>query len=417
MFFVRLLVAVLMVSSATCSWSQVTADSPDRYRQDVAGARPQPAYDPLGIRLGGFVARWDGDFDIGYNSNIFGRSGSVVGDSYYRISPSLSLTSDWGHDAVSLSGGAVVTRFFDQQDQNTNEYHIQTGSHVGLGDSVTTSSNIDYAHEAEPRGSTGNRLTAGEPVYLNRVSASLDSRYAAAAVTVETLLVYRQIRYAAVRIDGISTSQRFRASDGIGGRATLLYKIAPAASALFQVVGDTTRNPHDEFCCLRNAHGFALLSGIRLDNSGLLVGQAAIGFRKRYFDGSKTSSSGVTYDARLEWYPTALVTVTLTAEQQFRNSGIVAANTALVGTQSVAVDYELLRNLLINVQAGHESNSYRRINTHADLKTVSFRATYTPKRMIQLAAFAKLQLNNSNRQSVVSEFHGFQAGLRARFRL
>jgi len=196
-----------------------------------------------------------------------------------------------------------------------------------------------------------------------------------------------------------------------------LYKVTPSASLLVQLVGDVARNPHDEFCCLRNAHGYALLGGVRLDSSGMIVGQAAIGYRKRYFEGSNTSSQGLTYDARIEWYPTALVTVTLTAEQQFRNSGIAAANTALVGTQSLSVDYELLRNLIVNVQGEHESDSYRRIDAHSDLKTLSFSATYTPRRMIQCVTSAKFRFNDTNRQAVVSSFNGFQGNLTLRFRL
>ena len=416
-FFVRLLVAVLLIGAATRSWSQTMTDSPERYRHDVAGARPQPAYDPLGARIGGLIAHANGDFGIGYNSNIFSRASEPVGDSFSRISPSLRLSSDWGRHAVSISGNAVFTRFFHQRDQDSDEYQVQAAGNAALGDSSSISPLVEYAREAEPRGSTGNRLTAGEPVYMRRFSASIGARYVGPAITAETLFVFRELRYEPVTIDGVSLSQGFRASNGFGGRGTLVYKATPSASLLVQLVGDVTRNPHHEFCCLRNAHGYALLGGIRLDNSGMIVGQAAIGYRQRYFEGSKTSSHGLTYDARIEWYPTALMTVTLTAEQQFRNSGIAAANTALVGTQSLSLDYELLRNLIVNVQGEHESDSYRRIDAHSDLKTLSFSATYTPRRMVQCVASAKFRFNDTNRQAVVSSFNGFQGSLMLRFRL
>src|SRR5262249_29442416 len=153
------------------------------------------------------------------------------------------------------------------------------------GDSIKLTPKLEYERTAEPRGTSGNELTKGEPVYFRKFAASMEGDYEAQAFKVELLLIYRQIRYEPVKIDGVENSQAFRASDGIGGRLTLLYKVGPALSALVEVVGDSTGNPHDAFCCLRDAHGFAVLAGLRFDPRGMFAGQAAIGYRWRYFEG------------------------------------------------------------------------------------------------------------------------------------
>ena len=187
-------------------------------------------------------------------------------------------------------------------------------------------------------------------------------------------------------------------------------------SALVQVVADDTRNPHPEFCCNRNASGYAVLGGVRFDNSGLIAGQFALGYRHRSF-AAGGSSQGVTYDARIQWYPTALVTVGLTADQQYRNSGITAANAVLVNKQSLTVAYEMYRDLNFNLQVGREASHYREVDVNTLLKSISLRATYTSRRLLQLTAFAQYAVSDTSRPALASGYDTKRVGLTVRVRI
>lgn len=413
----RLLIPLLLLGSSTRSWSQAVPDLPDRYRGDVAGNRARPAYDPLGVRLGSFIARADGDIDIGYNSNLFGRASQVVGDGYLKLGPALWLTSDWGRHALELSAAADLTRFFSLGSQNTDEYRAHAGGRLEIGDRLTILPNLDFAREAEPRGSSGNRLTIGEPLFQRQLSANIGVRYAGNLVSAELLLAFRRDRYEPVGINGAFFSQRMRDSNGTGGRATLLYKVLPAMSVLVQGVADEISNPHKEFCCMRDAHGYAVLGGVRFDPSGLIAGQIAIGVRRRFFEGTGTSSHGFTYDARVQWYPTELLTVELRADQQFRNSGISDANAVLVNRQTLGITWEMYRNLNIFLQAGREGDHYRQVRASTELKSISLRATYTSRRALQLSAFAIYQASASNRPSLATRYDALRTGVSVRLRI
>lgn len=413
----RLLTLLLLVGTPSRTWSQTVPDLPDRYRSDVAGDRPQPVFDPLGVRLGSFIARADGDFDVGYDSNLFGRATNIVGDAYTRITPSLQLNSDWGRDAVELGAAATITRFASLSSQNTNEYRAHAGGMVEIGDRITLRPNVDITREAVPRGSVGNRFTIGDPLYLRRYSTNVAARYSGGLFSAEMLVAYRRERFEPIEVDGVLLPQRLRDTNGLGGRLSLLYEVTPAISGLVQVVAEKSDNPYPELCCLRNAHGYAFLGGMRLDPRGLIAGQVAIGYRRRIFEGTGTTSNGLTYDARLQWYPTELVTVDFKANQQFRNSGITAANSVLVSQQTLSVAYEMYRDLNFNLAVGREAADYRQAQTRTNLKSISIRATYTSRRLLQLSAFARYQKSDTSRPALASQYDGLRAGMSVRTRI
>lgn len=383
----------------------------------MAGDRAQPVFDPLGVRLGTFIARVNGDVDIGYDTNLFGRADDVVGDGFVKLSPSLRVASDWGRHAIQVSGSADVTRFISETSQNTNEFRANAGGVLEIGDRVTVYPSVGFSREAQPRGSVGNLLTIGDPQYQRQLATHIGVRYEGGRLSAETLLAYRRERYEPVKIDGVVLSRRFRDTNGVGGRLTFLYKVTPALSALVQGVADDSGSPHNEFCCERDAYGYALLAGVRFDPRGLIAGQVAVGYRKRVFEGTDASSDGLTYDARLQWYPTELLTVSLRADRQFRTSGITAADSVLVDNLSLGLVYEMYRDLNIYLQATREASKYRQVDSSTDLKSISLRATYTSRRFLQLSAFARYVANEKNRASFATAFDAVRAGVSIRVRI
>lgn len=416
MSFVRLCTFILLAGGASQGWAQSVPDLPDRYRDDVAGARPQLVFDPLGIRFGSFIARVDADTELAYNSNLFGRSSEIVGDGYVSLRPSLRVNSDWGRHGVELAGSADLTRFMRLTSQNTVEYRASASGRLEIGDRVTIRPALELAREVEPRGTSGNRLTDSDPVIRSNLSANVGARYEGGRVTGEVVAALKRERYDPVRIDGVETSQALRDTDGIGGRVTALYRVSPAISALVQAVGDTTSNPRPEACCSRSAHGYALLAGVRLDNRGLVAGQVAVGYRRRFFDDGG-ASRGLTYDARLQWYPTELLTVSLNANQEFRNSGILASDAVLVSRQSLNLAYEMYRNLNFALQLSNEAANYRSVDTRTSLRSLYLRSSYTVSRLIQLGGFVQYSLSSSTRPSLASRYDRKRLGVLVRFRV
>jgi hypothetical protein len=415
--FVRLLISLLLVGLSSRSWSQAIPDLPDRYRKDVAGERSQPLFDPLGVRLGAFLARTNGDVDIGYNSNLYGRASNVVGDGFVKLRPSARLGSDWGRHSVELSARAEITRFTKEKGQNTAEYWAHAGGLLEIGDRVSIRPNLDYSREAQARGSATNSLTVGSPLYDRTFATNVGASYDGGPFSAELLLAYRRERFEPIRVDGIEVSQQVRDTDGVGARATLLYKLTPSISALVQGVADDTRNPHPELTDIRRSHGYAVLGGVRIDPNGMIAGQLAIGFRRRFFDGSDTASTGFTYDVRLQWYPTELLTLDLKADRQFRNSGILTASAVLVDKQAADVAYEMYRDLIFHLEASRELANYRDVSARTDLKGVGLRATYTSRRMLQLSAFLRYETSSTNRPLLATQYSAMRAGISVRVRL
>lgn len=419
MHYIRTLVPLLAIGAPCAAQAQVWDAMPDRYRQDVAGARPQPGYDPLGIPLLGMTLHSDVAVATSYDSNIFGRSRDVVADGTISIRPAMKMSGDWQRYALTLQAQGNFTRFFDLHDQDSDEYQLGADGRVNLNSDLSLGAGADFGRQLESRGTSGNRLLSGTPVLFDRLAANLSARYRSGPLSLELTGAYRQLRYIRVRsVSGEQVDQSFRDSNGIGGRLELAYAVGPALGLVTQVVADRIENPHPAFASVRRAHGVAVLGGLRFDSGGLFVGQAALGYRWRTFKAAgEKPLSGMTYDVRLEWYPRPLITVAFTADRKLSNSGFLSASEALVDTQALRIDYEALRNLLVTIALTDETTAYRALATKADLKTVSARFTYTPRRALQFSTFVNARFNHSNRQDIASGYHGYHAGFSARVRL
>src|SRR5215203_1932113 len=64
--------------------------------------RQRPELASRGIHLGGFKLNPSLSIATGYNSNVYGQTGTKTGDFYANIVPSANLTSNWSRHLVSL---------------------------------------------------------------------------------------------------------------------------------------------------------------------------------------------------------------------------------------------------------------------------------------------------------------------------
>ncbi len=78
----------------------------------------------------------------------------------------------------------------------------------------------------------------------------------------------------------------------------------------------------------------------------LLQGEVFVGFAHQDFK-SYANVDAVDYGAKLHWYATPLMTVHLTAARQFNDTTIGGASVTDDQTARLAIDYELLRSLIL----------------------------------------------------------------------
>jgi len=115
--------------------STVTRDIADTEESDNAG----------GYAAGGFRFYPEVGVTVLYDSNIYGVNGSVPTDKaeprgevedetsdIVRIaSPGLAVRSDWERHELTLNAGADLARFKDNNDENYDDFWINTAGRIG----------------------------------------------------------------------------------------------------------------------------------------------------------------------------------------------------------------------------------------------------------------------------------------------
>ena len=115
-----------------------------------------------------------------------------------------------------------------------------------------------------------------------------------------------------------------------------------------------------------NSLGYRADIGLQILPAGVAYGEIYAGYLVQDFRTSSFSPvSGLDAGGRLVWNVTRLTTATFSALRTVNtnNPTITTTGTSyLTSTATVNVDHELLRNLLLNANAGYENDSFQGIS-------------------------------------------------------
>lgn len=133
--------------------------------------------------------------------------------------------------------------------------------------------------------------------------------------------------------------------------------------------------------------------GARIDLTGVTYAEIYGGYLAQHYSSSFFGSiEGFDAGAALTWNATTLDTVKLSATRTVQNAnaeivGPAAASAGyLASVMSASIDHELLRNLLLNANAGYEIDDWHGINRTDDIPSVGAGAKYLMMRNLYLGA-------------------------------
>lgn len=141
-------------------------------RGATVAERPRPDYDPIGVRLGGFLLFPDLSVSESYNSNIFATDTNKRDDFITTIEPSLDLRSDWNNHALNFHADAPVVRHADETDENYTDYTLATNGRLDVARDLRLFGAAGYRVRHEERASPDNQGGA-EPTEYSVTAASV----------------------------------------------------------------------------------------------------------------------------------------------------------------------------------------------------------------------------------------------------
>jgi hypothetical protein len=174
----------------------VTIELPPFNSEGGVFYRARPKYDPLGLRLGSFVALPSVSVGTIYNSNVFNTPSATKADWALEVMPTLRLISDLPRHALSLLMGAH-SLFYDRlTSENTIDVTVSGQGRLDIRRStnVVVEGGYDVLHEN--RGAPDLPGNAAEPTEyaVANVQATLNQSFNRLQVSVGASLQHLDYR-------------------------------------------------------------------------------------------------------------------------------------------------------------------------------------------------------------------------------
>jgi len=407
-----LLGGIAVIAQPTCARA-APSDGSLAPRADIAGARPQPEYDPLGLRIGTLVASPELHVGTGYDSNLFGLDSDVKSDGYTIFTPSLRIGSDWGLHGVSLSAHSTLTRYFRYPIQNTNEYEIQGAGKLDF-DSTKIAAGVSLSRSAERRGANGTPLSLGAPSLYRNISESFHVQQDLGAIGLGAAVSHQDNSYSDITLlSGATLNQSFRDSEEWEVNVHAAYSRSPDASigvtGLYKHARAKTPPSHTNDT-LSFGGTFALDAGMfRVETEGTYL-------RRNFSNPIFRDFGGFIYNGTLTWYPTTLLTVSLHGAGSLDNSGVPTVGTIIARSYRLNADYELLRNVVLNAQISRRQQSFPEVGGKAEAHAQSLSGEYKVNRTVAIGAYGRHECKSSSVRLTAKHYCVALAGLTLTFK-
>lgn len=350
----------------------------DRGRNISVTERPRPDYDPLGVRAGGLLVLPRVDLGLGYSDNIYLSEAKDRTDSAYTsATASVFVNSDWSRHLLTAQGSGTIRRFLGNSRRNENYWRTAVQGRYDLGTSASITGEVQAGKIYETPFSGEIDATIASLSSYNYEMGGLRAQYNPGRS--RYVLAYSATDYSFNRVQltdstTLDQSARDRTVQSVVGQAE--YALSPSVSLYSQL--SYARTDYDRrfngALPAQNSNGYRLLGGISMDLPSFLRGTVAVGYTIRDFDAAYRQVSGLSADAKLEYFYTELTTVTLSARRLLQDSTLYSSSVFFDNRVSLGVDHELLRNLILNATGEIARQDYTDSRRYNDVYRVGGRA-------------------------------------------
>ncbi len=382
--------AVLAIASPARAQTAASAYFPTGiagYDQDLGVtvlSRIRTGYEEQGIQFGSFVVRPDLDQSIFDNTNVNGTPGVNTGSWGSETAGSLSAQSDWDRDSLDASVGFDHDQYFALPNESFTNWNVGLGGGYTIGDSQLLAS---YSHLAVNQlGTTIGFQRSETPALDTTDTGELSYTFNFGRFAVTPSLDLSAYRFGAITANGIQESQSDLNRNVVAGGIVTRYALTGAAGLLFVARGTGSNyiNPQPGQPSNNSASGM-VLAGIdyqaeSLWRYSLLVGVEYTDFAAAQY-GSETAPI---ISAQLVYTPTGVLTITGSATRSIQDTDTTASAGYVLSQANLVIDYELLRNVLLEGRAGFQYASYIQGGTQNE-ETVGAGVTWLLNQNVRLS--------------------------------
>ena len=321
-------------------------------------SRVRPGYEEQGARIGSFTIRPDLDQSIFDNSNVNGFSGGNNASWGSDTAGSVSAQSDWGRNSLESSVGFDHKQFFALPSESYTDWNVGLGGGYTIGDNQLLAT---YSHSSYHQlGTTIGFERSDTPALNTTDTGELGYTFNFGRFAVTPTLDVSAYRFGAVTAGGTQSSQSFLDRNVIAGGVVTRYALTGGTGLLFVVRGTGSNyiNPQ-EGQPSNNSTSALALAGLDYQAESLWRYSLLVGVEHTVFAASQFGSyTAPIVSADVVYTPTGVLTVTGIATRSIQDTDTTASDGYVLSQANLVVDYELLRNILVEGRAGFQYASY-----------------------------------------------------------
>ena len=337
-------------------------------RGDTVLSRPRPDFDPIGVRVGGFILYSDVDVQGSYNSNVFYTQNNAKGDFITAVNPSVDLKSNWNVHSLNFHADLDDVRYAKYTQNNFFDWTVGSDGRLDIYNDARLFAGAGYAIRHLPLYSPNNIPGTQAPVQYSDTSANLAGEKEFNRLSFRLDTNFDRYSY----WDAVITPQ---AGGGISRQSLedynetkvglkTSYELVPGRSLYLLTAGDWRNydNTRDLFGFNRTSSGYTVAVGAKYDITGVTFLDGYIGYRQQsYSDARLSTMTGPAAGLQVTWNVTRLTTLTGSVTRDIQETILQNSSGYFSTLAQVKVDHELLRNLLLNGSLGYENDQFNGI--------------------------------------------------------
>ncbi len=322
-----------------------------------------PAYAPLGIRLGGLTLLPAFTQSIGYDTNPNQTTARAAQPSLVlRSEGELAIRSDWSQAEFTSEMRGSYLEYPDNPDASrpnavgvsrlrvdaNRDTRIDVETRFLLDTQRTGSPDLNAASATRPLFATYG-ATVGVQENFNRLQLSLRGS------------IDRQVFEDARLSNGTVIRQSDRDANQYGVRLRAGYEVSPMFTPFVETLIDTRvyDSPVDQAGLRRDSDGIAFTAGASIELNRALTAELSAGMQHRsYVDPTLRPIDAPLVNAALVWTVSPLTTVRFNQQTGVIETSVPGSSGAFTDVATLEVQHDLFRNLTINVGATYLANTY-----------------------------------------------------------
>jgi hypothetical protein len=391
---------------AVLAWASA-ANADDLFARDQNVAvldRPHPEWDPLGVPAGAFLMYPKVVATVAYDDNILALPVFPLSDARFTVQPEITIKSDWNQNAFSLDAKGILTRYASYASQDSDQYSVTAAGALNAYHDLTLTADASHARILLTRDTDAYARFSLVPLLYDETATHLGVVGSFARFKLTAAGAFEDYRYH----DGLTVSLfppaivplvvTERDRDTFIGSLRGDYALSGDV-ALF--VEETVTHSTYRRSRFRDQTQTETLVGPNFVITHLITAEIGLGYLTSDFTDPQAKSVGnFTGRAKIQYFPTELITVTLTGDQAVIDSGDPQSPAYLARSVLAEADYELLRNLIISAKLGAEWNKYVALDRYDRDFNAGLSATWRLNRGLDLGlSYGRLQRSSSGRQA------------------